>query len=245
VTADALYDLRNVLVRRESQGSVFELLIEDLTIPRGGRFALIGPSGSGKSTFLDLLALVRFPQKAEQFTVDIGPGGPIELAPMLRRRSIRKIAERRRRHIGYVLQTGGLIPFISVRRNILLPARLNGRVDSGLIETLLSDLGLRKHARKRPSALSAGERQRTAIARALSSRPPMVLADEPTAALDPANADRVMDLLVTEAKRLDTSLVVASHDHDRVRRFGLAPFHQEFDAQAPAGVTRVRIRSAG
>jgi putative ABC transport system ATP-binding protein len=216
----AVYYLQDVRVRRDSGSARFDLIVGNLTIARGEMLALIGPSGSGKSTLLDLLSLVSVPMQAARFVFAPDPATPVEVGPLLMRRGWNRLAELRRDGIGYVVQTGGLLPFLSVRRNIGLSRALRGDALEPVVTEVAEALGVAAHLRKYPAALSVGERQRVAIARALAHRPAVVLADEPTAALDPANAANAMTRFVAYAREASATLVVASHDRTRVEAAG-------------------------
>ncbi len=167
------------------------------------------------------------------------------VATSLRRDAQDRFARLRRQHIGYVLQTGGLVPFLTVYGNLKAPRRLAGLADSGHGVVLAERLGIAAHMDKYPGELSVGERQRAAIARALVHEPAVVIADEPTAALDPENSDRVMALFVELAEECGTTLLVASHDRERVAEFGFRTVAHDFDPAAPAGETWARFGEAG
>ena len=214
-----LLDIAGLSVTRRAGAYAFRLEVPQLALPQGGRAALLGKSGSGKSTLLDLLALALAPDQAARFAFH-PPGEAIDLARAWHGPAT--IQDRTRaRHIGYVLQTGGLLPFLSVRRNIALPAEIAGRPAPDRVEALARRLGVVHHLDRLPHALSVGERQRVAIARALVHAPPLVLADEPTSALDPALAVEVMDLLLAETRAEGAALIVATHDHDAAARLAL------------------------
>ena len=197
--SDLLLDIRRLHVTRRAGAYAFRLEVPAFALPPGSCVALLGKSGSGKSTMLDLLAMALPPDGAERFafaphneTIDLAAAW--RGSPALQDRT-------RAQHIGYVLQTGGLLPFLSVRRNIALPAEIAGRPAPDRVEHLAKRLGVAHHLDRMPHALSVGERQRVAIARALVHQPPLVLADEPTSALDPALAVEVLDLLLAEIGR--------------------------------------------
>lgn len=199
----------------------FELSVPSLRVERGARVALVGPSGCGKSTLLDILALILVPSGVACFQVGDEAGRSVDVTALLGRRDHSALASLRNRSTGYVLQTGGLLPFLTVAANIALPCDLLGRPDEGRVERIATRLEIARHLGKKPGELSVGERQRVAIARALVHEPQVVLADEPTAALDPDSADLVMRLLVELAEESGTTVVIASHDWERVDRFGL------------------------
>ena len=131
-----------------------------------------------------------------------------------------ELAELRSRYIGYVLQDGGLLPYLTVRQNIDLPRRLTALPDAAVANELASKLDIGPQLDKLPAALSVGQRQRAAIARALAHEPAVIIADEPTAAVDPVNAERIVALLVGLTSALGVTLIVATHAHDLVRRAG-------------------------
>lgn len=215
-----VYTLRNVVLRRGARTAGFELHVSNLVVPRSEILFLNGQSGSGKSTLLDLLAGTLAPDQAETFELAALGRPPLDLAALWRRRRQDAFAAIRASSIGYVLQTGGLLPYLSVVENIALTARLAGRYDPGHVRELAERLGLSRLLGLRPDRLSVGERQRVAIARALAHRPDVLLADEPTASLDPPTADRVFALLVETVERFRTTAVIASHDWSRTQATG-------------------------
>ena len=202
---------------RDRDRAGFELSVPDFELRPGEAVAVIGPSGSGKSTLLDILAMLREPTRATTFRL-FG----IDIAELWRRKALGARTRLRAQSIGYILQTGGLLPFLSVRENVLLPQRLHAKEDHALADELLENLGIAHLARRMPAQISLGERQRVAVARALAHRPRLVLADEPTAYLDAANAETVFSLLLALFRGLDAGLVIASHDAVLVSKFGLA-----------------------
>jgi putative ABC transport system ATP-binding protein len=235
--SDAAFDIADLLVRKRSGASAFELVVPRLAIACGDRVALVGPSGCGKSTLLDALSMILRPQAIGRFRFGPRGGSAVDVGRLLLDNDGGRLAQLRKRWIGYVLQTGGLLSFLSVRRNIELSRRLLGLKDDGTTAMVADRLGLKPHLDKLPKALSVGERQRVAIARALAHRPSVIIADEPTAALDPVNAERVMASFVELADSFGTTIVVASHDIDRVRQFGLRLVEPHL-ATPQAGVTR-------
>jgi putative ABC transport system ATP-binding protein len=208
--------------RRGRAADGFRLEVPSFRVAAGECVALTGPSGSGKSTMLDLLGLVLRPDGARAFVMTRPDGTEVDVAGLWQRDDRDALASLRARHIGYVLQTGGLLPFLTAGENIGLSRSLLGLGrGSTLVGRLIEALGLGQLLRRKPQALSIGERQRVAIARALAHRPALLLADEPTAALDPAQAMAVMRLLLDLAAELAVGTVVVSHDWDLVRRLEL------------------------
>ncbi|GGM79567.1 lipoprotein-releasing system ATP-binding protein LolD [Dactylosporangium sucinum] len=176
----------------------------DLRVRAGEALAVLGPSGSGKSTLLNLVAGLDRPSQGT-VTVD---GVRVD------RLGEAASARYRRERIGMIFQFFNLLDDLTVLDNVLLPAQLartprataRARADE-----LLGYLGIRKHAETYPGRLSGGERQRVAVARALMNRPPLLLADEPTGALDTASGQDVRRLL-TELNRDGQTLVLVTHD---------------------------------
>jgi putative ABC transport system ATP-binding protein len=218
---EALTDIDRPLLRleqgrkvREKGGQHFELQVPTFVIRPGEFIALVGASGCGKSTLLDMLALVLRPTSAEVFTLHL-PHQPVPYQIMALPEE--QLARIRRTQIGYVLQTGGLLPFLTVKENIVLPCRLNGigQIDQEL-QALVERLGIADQLMKKPQFLSSGQRQRAAIARALIHRPPLVLADEPTAAVDRPTALDIRDAFKELTQQLGITLCMVTHDEELV-----------------------------
>ncbi len=218
-----LLDVRGLVCRRGAAESGFRLEVPALTLAAGEAVALTGPSGCGKSTLLDALGLVLRPAACAVFRLADGRGGADDVGALWRRDARDGLARLRAGRIGYVLQTGGLLPFLTVRANIALSTDLLGigRAARPHVERLVEALGIGPLLERKPHSLSIGERQRVAIARALAHRPSLLLADEPTAALDPERAGTVMALLLDLVRELRTTAVVVSHDWELMSRFGL------------------------
>lgn len=216
-------DMAGVEVLKQRGNARFRLQIPLFRLNRGERVALTGTSGCGKSTLLDTIAMIIQPVRVERFSLYPREGAEIDVASLLQNRRSDRLAEIRSGSVGYVLQTGGLLPFLSVERNIMLTLSLQRYASPDIRETvriIADDLGIKRHLHKLPADLSVGERQRVAIARAIAPKPMLVLADEPTAALDPANADTVMQLLIEATVTTGAGLIIASHDKSLIERFG-------------------------
>ena len=207
-----VYLCQGLIKRRVGGGTAFELLVPELRIAPGEVVVLQGASGSGKSTLLDLLALALRPDQAGTFSFRPEHRVATDLWRLWQRGDLDGLGQLRGTHIGYVLQTGGLLSFLTARENIALSCRLLGRDPGGLIERLAERLDISAQLDKRPGQLSVGERQRVAIARALAHRPGVVLADEPTASVDPLNAARILDLFLELVRQSGACAVIASHD---------------------------------
>lgn len=222
VVPAAIFRLNNVCVERRSTGMSFRLEIPALSIHPGEKIALIGESGCGKSTLLDLLAFVARPDTADLFHFQPSSvAAPVLVDRFWRKRRLNRLGDLRKQYIGYVMQTGGLLPFLSVRDNILLSRRILRLPDDGYVDHLVSDLGLTRHLDKLPTMLSVGERQRIAIGRALAHQPSIVIADEPTASVDPFAAEKIMKLFIDLAEARHITVIIASHAWRHIKRLGL------------------------
>ncbi|WP_417513559.1 ABC transporter ATP-binding protein [Minwuia sp.] len=215
---DALIDFRQV---ERHRGDGFRLLIERFELGPRERIAIVGQSGSGKSTCLDLLAMTLRPDRAASMTFSRANGELRPIHELWRDNRRAELAGLRARHFGYVLQTGGLAPFLSLFENAMLSRRLLGLSGGGPIRRLSEQLGISHLLSRKPRQVSIGERQRAAVVRALAHEPSIVLADEPTASLDQSNAEEVMRLLTEAAAEADTALIVVTHDRDLAGCFGL------------------------
>jgi putative ABC transport system ATP-binding protein len=195
---------------RTAAGVVHALEGVTLDIPAGAGVAVVGPSGCGKSTLLGLLGGLGRPSTG---WVRVGPLVISDLSDGAR-------AAFRRTCVGYVYQNENLLPFLTVEENLAVQLALDpaGGTDPGVAGRLLERLGLAALARRLPDQLSGGQRQRVAIARAVVHRPRLLLADEPTGSLDPANAAVVIDLLVEAGRALEATLVMATHDRAAASR---------------------------
>lgn len=208
--SDSVFFLRDVRKVREKGGCRFDLNVPTMAVDRGEFVAVLGPSGCGKSTLLDLLAFVLKPTsfKTFRFSARELRGALVDLRTV----SASALARIRKSSIGYVLQSGGLLPFLSVEENILLPSRLNGLTDgTGRMLALARILGIEDQLAKKPMHLSGGQRQRVAIARAIAHWPSVVLADEPTAAVDELTAGEIMAVFGRLAKKMGITVILVTH----------------------------------
>ncbi len=210
--ASAHLELRDVRFRYRDGD--FALRIPELRVEAGERVAVIGPSGSGKTTLLHLVAGIALPEQGRVHTSGIEVSALDDAA----RRDFRV------RQVGLVFQEFELLEYLGVLDNVLLPYRLNPvlRLDDEVrarAVRLAERVGLGQKLGRRVTRLSHGERQRVAVARALVTEPEVLLADEPTGNLDPANKGLVLDLLFEVAGEHDATLLVVTHDHDLLERF--------------------------
>ncbi len=241
---EKIFQIRQLSKQRTGRSAGFCLEVPELDILAGERLALVGASGSGKSTLLDILAMVLGVDRADTFTFTPPGQAACDLGRLWRNRRLDDFSRLRRRYFGYVLQSGGLLGFLTVLDNITLPRRWGGLPENGATARLAERLGLSGLLEAYPATLSVGERQRVAIARALVHEPCMVLADEPTAALDPLNADRVMALFLELAIEQGVTVLVASHDWPLMERYGLQRVAPELTWQHQADGGQVTARFA-
>lgn len=177
----------------------------DMALGRGETAVIVGPSGSGKTTLLSILGGMLEPS-----------GGDVSIDGQALDFSDRSRLPRwRRQNVGFVFQQSRLLPFLSVEGNLSIVGRnagLGQREVTSRVESTLSSLGMASKCNATPNSLSGGERQRVAIARALIHRPPLLLADEPTAALDGESGRNAVTLLLEMSKVHGSTLIVVTHD---------------------------------
>ena len=176
----------------------------DLSINEGEFVAIIGTSGSGKSTLLHMMGGLDTPTSGEI----------IMNGKSFSKKNEEQMAVFRRRHIGFIFQNYNLIPILNAYENIVLPVQLDGRkVDQRLMEEIVSTLGLQDKLQNLPSNLSGGQQQRVSIARALLTKPEIILADEPTGNLDSKTSEDVLSLLKTTSVKFHQTIVMITHNN--------------------------------
>jgi len=204
MTGDASITVDSLVVEHQtSSGPVRALDGVSIAVESGSSVAITGPSGGGKSTLLGVIGGLARPTSG---AVRIGDSQVSELADADR-------SDFRRRHIGLVYQADNLLPFLTLLENVGLQLALNG--DSSETQRsleVLASLGLAGLAYRLPDHVSGGQRQRAAVARAVVHQPKIILADEPTGALDTANAAGVIELLVGLQREIGATLLMVTHD---------------------------------
>jgi putative ABC transport system ATP-binding protein len=198
------------LTKVYGQGNTEVVALRDvsLRVDRGEVVALLGPSGAGKSTLLTAIGLINPPTLGR-----IRLGGEPVLDGAVAQVDLRTF---RRRHLGFVFQKANLIPFLSARENVQVALEINDTSPAAARRRameLLDYLGVADRADNLPTALSGGQQQRVAVARALANRPDLILADEPTAALDRDRGRQVMELFRQVAHEQGAAVLVVTHDH--------------------------------
>jgi lipoprotein-releasing system ATP-binding protein len=189
---------RNVRFRYDSEHAFH---MPDLSLSSGEDLLVLGSSGSGKTTLLNILGGLLRPQEGE---VVVGDTSIYDLKGAA-------LDKFRGRHIGMVFQKPHILAPLTVRENLQLAAYLSGG-EAFELDEILAELNIGPKADAKIQNLSEGEAQRVSIARALVNHPKVILADEPTASLDDANAERVINLLKSQAKKLNSILIVVTHD---------------------------------
>jgi putative ABC transport system ATP-binding protein len=228
MTNSTVVSLRGVTRRYEAAGppALDQVNVE---VAAGEAVAIMGPSGSGKSTMLNLIA-----------GVDRADGGEVEVAGVnLGRLSETGLAKFRRTRVGVIFQFFHLLDDLTVRDNVLLPAQLAGgskQAARARATELLESLGIADKANAYPARLSGGQRQRVAVARALMNKPALLLADEPTGAVDARTGEQVAELL-RELNQSGQTLVVVTHDPE-VARHCATRLITLWDGRVEAGVLR-------
>ncbi len=202
--------LAESLTKTYGSGNTEVVAMRDVTlqVQRGEVVALLGPSGAGKSTLLTAIGLINPPTSGRihlggQLVLD-GPHALMDLRAF------------RRKHLGFIFQRANLIPFLSALENVQVAMEINDvapRAAKQRAHELLDYLGVGDRARHLPEELSGGQQQRVAVARALANEPGLILADEPTAALDSQRGRQVMELFAKVARERHAAVLVVTHDH--------------------------------
>ena len=190
----------------------FEMTVSDLHIASGECVAIVGPSGSGKTTLLSLVAGIQLPQKGK---IQIGETRVNQLGESDRRAF-------RIQEVGQVFQAFELLEYLSVVENVLLGSIIDPGIAKDARERaadLLASVGLSHKTHSKPAQLSHGERQRVAVCRAMLNEPKLLLADEPTGNLDQSNKQKVVDLLIKQAKQHHSTLLMVTHDNSLLDSF--------------------------
>ena len=213
--SDPILELKNITKWYESSPERRILEGLNLTVSEGDRFAIVGPSGCGKSTLLNIIGTLDTPSEGEVIVGGTNTGGLSE----------KEISQIRSRQFGFIFQMHHLLPQCTALENVLVPTlALADKPDTEKVSSRAKELfervGLGDKMDSRPSQLSGGERQRVAVIRALINRPKLLLADEPTGALDEGNAEKLMDLLVDLNESEGLALVVVTHDNDIAASLG-------------------------
>ena len=214
----SLLEIEGLQAQRGEGHGAYLVELPHLCVEAGEAVAITGESGCGKSTLLESIGLLLTPARLQHY--HLGPAGAIH--SLLAQRNEGRLASIRARHLGFVLQNGGLLPYLSVKDNIALPRRLTGQPTPSPQELqAIETLGLSSRLDAKPQSLSIGERQRVAFVRAIAHGPSLLLADEPTAALDPGRAYDLFQLMLDLVRSMNIAALIVSHDWQLVTRFNL------------------------
>jgi putative ABC transport system ATP-binding protein len=207
---DASITVDSIVVEHQTSGAPVRALDGvSFSVESGSSIAITGPSGGGKSTLLGVIGGLAQPTSG---SIKVGDS---EISEM----SERDRSDFRRSHIGFVYQADNLLPFLTLLENVGLQLALNGKSSgAGKSLAVLANLGLAGLAYRLPDHLSGGQRQRASVARAIVNEPQIILADEPTGALDAANAVGVIDLLLGMQREIGATLIMVTHDRDAAGR---------------------------
>ena len=198
----------------------------DLTVKQGEFMMLVGPSGSGKTTLLSILGCVLAPTSGEGFL----------FGEKLHGRRESELPDLRLSYIGFIFQGNNLLPALSIEDNVAFPLELRGSSRKAAVaeaRDVLTEVGLGDKLTRHPNDLSGGQRQRVAVARAVAGRPPLILADEPTASLDAETGQQVTELLKKLSTERGHTVVVVTHDN-RIFHFADRTVHIEDGLLVPA-----------
>jgi len=210
--SEPVLQCRSIVRRFDEGGSTLEVLSGvDLAIESAERMAIIGASGSGKTTLLQIMGGLDAPTSGEVLVAGQAMHEMSEIGK----------GNLRNRYLGFVYQFHHLLPEFSAAENVAMPLMIRRIGKEAALEqaqSLLERVGLGERLTHKPGELSGGERQRAAVARALITRPKLVLADEPTGNLDAGNGEHVLQLMLELNRELETSLVIVTHDHSIAER---------------------------
>jgi putative ABC transport system ATP-binding protein len=228
--------VQNLEIVRGQAYQTFTVSLPTLVLNAGDAIAVTGSSGCGKSTLIEALGLILEPSSLERFELvghDIT--GVVNGRHTTHDKALSKL---RSQHYGFVPQVNGLLPYLNVQQNIGLQAQVQGRaIDKPWLAHATDKLGLASLTHRYARELSIGQRQRVSFLRAIAHQPDILLADEPTAALDPDHAINLFEVMLELARDLQVATVVVTHEWDLVKSFGLkrlmaksvGPSHMRFE----------------
>ena len=188
----------------------FHLKINSLHIKAGESIALVGESGSGKSTLMKIIS----------GEIQTAQGEVIINGEKLHQLNENKKRVLRLKSMGMILQDSALLEYLNLQDNILFPAKITGhKIEAKTLDELTHTCGIEKLLKKKPLALSEGEKQRAAVCRALINSPSIILADEPTSSLDPKNGDTITHMLIQQCKKNAATLLMITHNERLLSQF--------------------------
>jgi len=230
MVTEPILDIQDLQVSRGRVGQSYEVVLDALHLESGDVAAIVGASGCGKSTLLEAIGLLLEPSQVVRFQI-----GSFDLSRDMQNNRVEREARWasiRQHCLGFVPQSGGLLPFLNVRNNIDLPRQLAGMVGPDpLLEEVIERLRLGSLMKRSPAQLSIGERQRVSFVRAIAHRPKLLLADEPTAALDPILAKELFALIVEIARDFNIAALIVTHEWSLVEDVGIRKIVGQVSAQ--------------
>lgn len=232
----SVLSVHNLEIVRGQANQAFKVSLPSLVLSAGDAIAITGSSGCGKSTLIEALGLILEPSRLGRFEL---VGQDITAVVSGRHTTHDHALSRlRSQHYGFVPQVNGLLPYLNVQQNIGLQAQVQGRaIDRPWLAHATDKLGLAALTHRYARELSIGQRQRVSFLRAIAHQPDILLADEPTAALDPDHAINLFEVMLELARELRVATVVVTHEWDLVKSFGLnrlmatsvGPSHMAFE----------------
>jgi putative ABC transport system ATP-binding protein len=217
-------------VTRGREGESYAVVLSACRLNAGDVAAIVGPSGCGKSTLLEAIGLILEPKSVACHRLGaFDLTGDLHLSTSERET---RWARLRQHYLGFVPQSGGLLPFLNVKQNIELPRKLVGlQGRDALLEQVIERLRLEPLLGRMPAQLSIGERQRVSFVRSIAHRPGLLLADEPTAALDPILAKELFTLIVQIAREFSIGALIVTHEWSLVEDVGIRQIEGTVSAQ--------------
>lgn len=213
-----LLNIQGLTKKLQKSDASFQLNIPYFQVASGEFIAIVGESGCGKSTLLDLLGLISAPTKVDDYQLNLSSTLRFDVAKLWKEGADLSLAKIRHQFLGYILQTGGLLPYLSVEKNLTLSMKIKKmKVQRSHWIKAAREMGVESCLTRFPSTLSGGQRQRVAILRALLHNPRLILADEPTAAVDKRRAQAIVNDLQRLAKEENTAILMVTHDFNLVQ----------------------------
>lgn len=214
-----MLQVQNLYICRGEGHSAFHIHLPILQLNDSEIITIRGASGCGKSTLLEILGLILTPHQLDSYR--LGQGSNVQqIAPFILNQEENTLAQLRAQYFGFMLQSGGLLPFLTVQQNMALSCKILGKpLDQAWLDYLIAQLNVGHLLAHYPKQLSIGERQRVSFIRSVAHKPTVLLADEPTAALDPRNAQKLFELIVKLVQDNHLSAIIVTHDWELLKDY--------------------------
>lgn len=217
-----MLSIENLQITRDKSETGFQINLPRLHLQDGEIIALRGASGCGKSTILEILGLILKPAQLSSYQLGF-ESNIIDIAPLLLKQA-KELAAIRAKYFGFMLQSGGLLPFLNIRQNIGISCELlNKPLNKDWLKQMAERLKISHLMEQYPKHLSIGERQRVSFLRSIAHQPMVLLADEPTAALDPQNSEILFETIIQLVKENHLSAIIVTHDWEGLKEYNI-PF---------------------